>query len=86
MCLARLNAGWLEQGRLADDTDSCDIGTMASNEGSEESAQRPKNRQPRRNRKPAPPLLPDVTKDESGAQTAFDDDWYLEQRPPHHGA
>jgi hypothetical protein len=36
------------------------------------------------------PVLPDVTSDERGAgwgdePTRRDDDWYLSERPPHHG-
>jgi len=30
-------------------------------------------------------LLPDVTSDESGPRESFSDDYYLSQRPPHHG-
>ena len=29
-------------------------------------------------------LLPDTTSDERGPVSTHDDDWYLENRPPHH--
>ena len=39
----------------------------------------------RSERRAGPELLPDLTSDDADLVEGRDDDWYLTERPPHHG-